>query len=45
MTDERWRKELFPECCEYVLHDIQDASAATEQVEESIIKNKHQEVN
>ncbi|XP_058543168.1 coiled-coil domain-containing protein 15 isoform X6 [Neofelis nebulosa] len=31
LTDERWRKELFPECCEYVLHDIQDPRSAREQ--------------
>ncbi|XP_058400878.1 coiled-coil domain-containing protein 15 isoform X6 [Diceros bicornis minor] len=31
MTDERWRKELLPECREYVLHEIQDPDFAREQ--------------
>nr|XP_035979197.1 coiled-coil domain-containing protein 15 isoform X2 [Halichoerus grypus] len=31
MTDERWRKELFPEHHKYDLHDIQDPGSAGEQ--------------
>ncbi|XP_045654005.1 coiled-coil domain-containing protein 15 isoform X4 [Ursus americanus] len=31
VTVERWRKELFPECHEYVLHDMQDPGSAGEQ--------------
>ncbi|XP_047608222.1 coiled-coil domain-containing protein 15 isoform X9 [Phacochoerus africanus] len=31
MTDERWRKELFLEHHEYILHEIQDPGSAREQ--------------
>ncbi|KAG8522227.1 Coiled-coil domain-containing protein 15, partial [Galemys pyrenaicus] len=31
VTNENWRKELFPECHEYVLHAMQDPCSAREQ--------------
>uniref|UniRef100_A0A8C9LIM2 Coiled-coil domain containing 15 n=1 Tax=Piliocolobus tephrosceles TaxID=591936 RepID=A0A8C9LIM2_9PRIM len=30
-TDERWRKELLPECHGYILHEIRDPGSAREQ--------------
>jgi hypothetical protein len=42
VTDERWRKELFPKCHGYGLHEIQDPGSAREQVEQNIVKSKQQ---
>ncbi|OWK17286.1 hypothetical protein Celaphus_00013513, partial [Cervus elaphus hippelaphus] len=38
VTDEKWRKELFLERCEFVIRDIQEPVSAREQVELSVVK-------
>ncbi|XP_075822470.1 coiled-coil domain-containing protein 15 isoform X5 [Microtus pennsylvanicus] len=36
MINERWKKELYPECYRYGLHEIQDPDSACKQVEWSL---------